>query len=206
MYIRKLIDACESFGWNGGPEFRTTIVEMANGRERRNGAWAHARHRYTLPFANIGPDEYRAIRQMFEVCRGALHSFLYRDPLDSIAENEAIGIGDGETSTFQFTKNSIIEGVVYQRLVTAFTESDDVSVFVDGSEASGISMDRDRGILVFPSPPAEGSIITWSGSFALWVRFANDWLPFSVDNRNSEHLFATGSFDLIEVPPPPVGA
>lgn len=203
MYLRHFIGACEAFGWSGGPEFKTNIIELANGHERRNGGWAQGRHRYMLPFNNIEPDQYRAVRQMFEVCRGQLHAFLYRDRLDAVAVNEIIAAGDGVTTEFQLVKTSVIDGILYRRIVTAFADEDVIELLVNGAPAGAYVLDRDRGLVRFSTPPGVGLTIAWSGPFAVWVRFANDWLPFAINDRGNEGFFTTGSFDLIEVKPPP---
>ena len=60
-HLNSYLDACAAYGWSGGPEFKTRIRLLANGRERRNADWSQGRHRYTLPFLNIGEARYRAI-------------------------------------------------------------------------------------------------------------------------------------------------
>lgn len=202
MYLREFINACEGYGWIGGPEFKTRIVPMQNGHENRNAGWAQGRHRYSLPFLNINRERYRNIRQMFEVCRGQLHSFLYRDPLDPSAEDELLGLGDGTTTEFQLAKLSVIDGVTYHRNVYALGDDDLVTASVGGAVATDFTLDRDRGLIIFDIAPALDAQIRWSGPFAVWVRFANDWLPFSIDNRLGNDYARNGTVDLIEVKPP----
>ena len=203
MYLRAFIEACEAFGWVGGPEFKTLIVPMANKRERRNAEWAEGRHRYSMPFQNLNAEQYASIRQMFQVCRGQLHAFLYRDPLDNTATDEPFAFGDGTRETFQLSKISTIDGVSYVRNIYAFGDDDDVTAEVAGSPAT-FTLDRDRGLITFDSPPGDMEAITWSGPFAVWVRFANDWLPFSIDNRLGAGDYArNGTVDLIEIAAPP---
>lgn len=38
-YVRNYIRACEAYGWDGGPEFKTEIDGLRSGRNRRNGQW-----------------------------------------------------------------------------------------------------------------------------------------------------------------------
>ena len=42
-YVRNYIRACEGFGWEGGPEFKTDIVQMANKAEKRGAEWSQSR-------------------------------------------------------------------------------------------------------------------------------------------------------------------
>lgn len=201
-YLRAQIEACEAYGWEGGPEFRTRIVEMQNKRERRNAEWADPRHRFTLPFQNINPADYANIKQMHLVCRGMLHAFLYRDPLDNMADDEVFGVGDGSLAEYQLSKLSVVDGVSYQRNVYALPDPPAVTVTANDVPVSGVTVDPDTGRIVFDTPPANGAILRWSGPFMIWVRFNQDWLPFSIDNRSADGFAHNGTVELIEVPPP----
>jgi uncharacterized protein (TIGR02217 family) len=208
-YLRAFIPACEGFGWSGGPQFQTRVRALVNGRERRNADWAQERQKYTVPFANLRADQYRGVRQMFQVCRGMLHTFLYADPLDQAASDETFAIGDGVRAEFQLSKLSVVDGVTYQREIHAlYVEGDDgealpatIAVTVSGTPTA-VTVDYDRGTVLFAAPPAEGAVLRWSGAFAVWVRFDNDWLPFSINDRGAADYFRSGSVDLIELPSP----
>lgn len=202
QYIRSYIEACEGFGWSGGPEFNTRIVTLANGRERRNADWPQHRHRYTLPFNNIDMDAYRSIRQMFEVVRGQAGVFLYKDPLSNYADNQLFGFGDGSTTEFQLTTLSSLDGVIYQRQVNALPDGETLLVTVDGVSEPDFTVDRDRGKVIFDTAPAVATELRWSGNFVVWVRFNNDWLPMSIDSRRAGGVAINGTIDLIEVPSP----
>lgn len=202
MYLREYIATCEAYGWNGGPEFSTRIVTLANGRERRNADWQQYRNRYTLPFQNIDPEGYANIRQMFEVCRAQLHCFRYSDPLGRTAVDQLFATGDGVEDTFQLSTLSVQDGVTYQRNVYAIPDDGVLTVTVNGAPTTDFVVDRDRGLIVFDTPPANDAVLRWSGPFDIWVRFNNDWLPVSIDNRVSGGFAHNGSIDLIEVAPP----
>lgn len=209
-HLNAFIAACPAYGWSGGPEFKTRIKVLLSGRERRNADWRQCRFRYTLPFLNIGVGKYTAIAQMFYSCHGMLHNFLYRDPLDNVAQEEEFGIGDGTTTSFQLSKLSATDGVFYQREVYAlYTPADDGSavpavlvVTVNGTPTA-VTIDYERGIVTFAVAPAYGTVLRWSGSFAVWVRFDQDWLPFSIDNRRDGDDYArNGQVQLVSDAPP----
>lgn len=209
MHLRAFIDACEAFGWTGGQEFNTRIVALLNGRERRNANWAQGRHRYTVPFQNLKRAQYRAVRQMHEVCRGMEHAFLYFDPSAHEADNDVFAIGDGAASEFQLSTLSAIDGVSYQRLVRALYVPGDngeaiesVIVVTVNGVPTAVTPDYDRGTVLFAAPPAADTILRWSGEFSVWVRFNNDWLPFSIDNKSEDEFVHNGTVELIEVPEP----
>lgn len=209
-YLRAYIPACEGYGWEGGPEHRTTIVQLRSGRERRNAMWTQPQHFYSLPFTNIRQSEYAPIKQMHMNRRGRWGVFLYRDRLDDSADDELFAVAEAGQTEFQLGKWSIIDGVTYYRHVTAlYIEGDDgealeaaPTVTVDGSPAAGMTVDYDRGVLTFDTPMAGGEILRWTGVFSIWVRFDNDRLPFSIDNRSGQGFVVNGQVDLLEMPPP----
>lgn len=197
-YIRAYLETCEGYGWEGGPEFSTRITTMANGFERRNGDWAEARRKFSLPFLNLSRERYVPILQMFYVAKGQLNCFLYRDPLDHEAENELIGLGDAVTQQFQLSKLTVVDGFIYQRNVYAIPDDETIVVTVN-NVPTAVTVDKDRGTIFFAAAPALNAAIRWSGIFDCWVRFNQDYLPFSLDAPNARN----GQVELIEMPPQP---
>ncbi|WP_202844807.1 DUF2460 domain-containing protein [Luteimonas saliphila] len=208
-HLEAFIPACAAYGWVGGPEFKTEVLQLRNGKKRKNGEWSQPIYRFTLPFNNISQGMYLGILNHFLACHGQLHTFLYRNPLDSAANDEAFAVGDGTTTVFQLKKVSNVDGVFMQRDVTA--------LFVPGDNGSAVqasievtedtvpamaTVDYERGLVAFDSPPELGAILRWSGDFAHWVSFAQDWLPFSIDNRSGAEYVNNGTIDLIEEDPP----
>ncbi len=196
MFIDATIDQCAAFGFTGGPSFRTNIAELRSWREKRNADIDMARHNYTAPYLNISDAGWREIRRMFYVCRGKLHSFRLRDPNDYIATQELFGIGDGVTARFHLSNLSEADGVTYSRLVQLPV---DAIIFSAGVEVFP-TIDIETGEVDFgATPPALGAALTWSGTFDVKVRFDQDELPFSLDNRGIDGFAHNGSVNLIEV-------
>lgn len=195
-YIRAYLETCEGYGWEGGPEFSTRITSMANGFERRNGDWAEARRKFSLPFLNLSRERYLPILNMFYTARGQLHCFLYRDPLDHEADNELIGLGDASEVEFQLSKLTVVDGFVYQRNVYAIPDDETIVVTVNGSPTA-VTVDKDRGTITFAVAPALNAQIRWTGTFDCWVRFNQDYLPFSMDAPDARN----GQVELVEMPP-----
>lgn len=196
-YIDAFLEPQASYGWQGGPTFSTRIVQMRNNRERRNADWAEARHSYSYSFENIERDEYRSIKRHHLVCRGMLHCFPFIDALDFEAESEAFAQGDGVTKVFQLRKISTLDGISYTRNCYVILKA---AVTSDGAPVAP-TVDMRRGTVTFSVAPASGKILRWTGEHGVWVRFNQDDLPFSIPAFE----MATGSVDLIEVPPPGAG-
>jgi uncharacterized protein (TIGR02217 family) len=194
------IDPTPAFGWQGGPEFSTNIKAMANGREKRNADWAMVRHKFTAPFSALTPTQYLAVKKVFLICMGQLHTFLQRDWGDYQATNDSFGTGDGATTIFQLSKISSAGGGTYTRVVTKPDTLTGVQIRVNGTlQTSGVTVDATTGQVTFSSPPANGAALTWTGQFWVQVRFAIDSLPFSIGNKSSGAFRQDGSVDLIEV-------
>jgi uncharacterized protein (TIGR02217 family) len=208
-YVRAFIPTCEGYGWTGAPGFSTRIVTRLNGRERRNADWSQPQYSFSLPFVGLTQDRYAPIAQMFLNRMGAWGVFLYRNPLDYSALNEPFGVGDGTTTEFQLSKQSVIDGVVFTRYVRAlYVPGNDgdgmtstITVTVNGSPTA-VTVDYDRGIVTFGAPPANLAALRWSGQFAHWVRFVSDKLPATIVSQNANSYIAETSVDLLEMPPP----
>lgn len=211
-YIRNYISTCEAFGWEGGPAASTRITMLRNKAERRNAQWDQSQHSFTVPFQNLLQPEYIPIKQMHLNRRGAWGCFLYRDRLDSAADNDVFAVAEAGQDTFQLAKVSELSGVQYFRYVDALYTPDPsdlaeavesvITVTVDDTPTSAYTVDPDTGVIVFDSPMTGGEVLKWSGGFSVWVRFQNDYLPFSIDNRSGDDFVVNGSISLLQMPPP----
>ena len=212
-YVRNYIKACEAYGWEGGPEFNTEIIQQMNKAEKRNARWSQSRFFATLPFVNISPESYGEILSMFEDRKGMWGVFLYRNPLNYLVSDLEFGVGDGVQDEFQLVANFRIGNRLSTRNVYAIylpgdegTDGEavpaDVTVYVNGVVEAGVTIDHDRGRVLFNTPPAFDAVLTWDGAFSHWVRFNNDRLPFSIDTRSQGEFVTNGMVELIEVNPP----
>lgn len=196
MFYPVSIAQVPGFGFSGGPEFFTNINPLASGREKRNGEWSVCRHKYTAPFNNVTEEAYRAVKDVFLVMRGRLHTFLHRDYGDYIATDEPFGTGDGATTTFYLSKTSTVGSGTYQRAITKPAVG--ATIYVAGV-STGATVSTLDGSVVFATAPASGAALTWTGEFFVQVRFDMDSMPFSLNDKNGGGFITNGSIDLIEV-------
>ena len=195
MHLDAYLEPCAAYGWQGSPRFKTNIVDLANGDEHRNADWIEARHEFVLPFQNITISAARAIRRMFYVCRGMAYAFRVQDEIDHEAVDEAFGEGDGVTLSFQLMKISTADGVEYERNVYALPSAPVIKV---AGVTTAATVNLRTGMVTFGVAPANGAALTWTGEFDVWVRFATDTIPQSLDNPDAVNSSAA----LIEVRPP----
>jgi uncharacterized protein (TIGR02217 family) len=179
-----------ALGASGGPERRTEIVALANGREERNSPWAGSRRRWNAGVAVRSLDDLHVLLVFFEARRGSLCGFRWRDSVDwkscppSVSPSptdQLLGTGDGAMTTFQLIKRyADASGSVDRAIAKPVAGS--VLIAVDGSEmteGAQFGVDTTSGVVTLVSPPAPGVAVTAGFAFDTPVRFDIDRLSIS---------------------------
>lgn len=193
-----------SFGSVGGPERRTEIVTLMNGREERNTPWAHSRRRYDAGVSLRSLDDVAELIAFFEARRGQLHAFRWKDWSDyksclpsrsPSAQDQVLGQGDGVRVAFGLRKTYWSGTQNYIRPITKPVLGS-VRVAVAGDlKVEGLewSVDLTTGIVTMATPPATGAEVTAGFEFDVPVRFDTDRI-----------LTTVASFQAGDVPSVPV--
>ncbi|MBB5277788.1 uncharacterized protein (TIGR02217 family) [Rhizobium rosettiformans] len=179
-----------SYGSKGGPQFRTTIVTLASGLERRNVEWRRVRAEYDVSHGIKDPDQLQELRNFFYARRGRAHSFRFKDWGDFEWFNQAIGYGDGTTKTFQLIKSYEPGPYQYDRVITKPEQGSleplivGGETFVENGPTTGgggnnarvaYKVNYSNGTVNFTTAPAAGlSIILPYGRFHVHARFDVD--------------------------------
>lgn len=168
---------------SGGPEFKTQITELNNGREQRNLSWQQGRNKYQLELKNIGQEQAKRIIGFFSSRRGKTYSFRFKDWADFEAKSQQIGIADGTTTDFQLIKTyGNDENKFYKKITKPVATK--VTVFLDGSSADfTYDINYSTGVISFHSAPSESSIITADFEFDFEVRFDTDFLSITTEDK-----------------------
>ncbi|MFT0890918.1 TIGR02217 family protein [Pseudochelatococcus sp. G4_1912] len=173
-------------GSRGGPEWRTDIVTLGSGAEHRNARWGQSRRRYDAGYGIKTLDALHAVLAFFEERRGRLHGFRWHDRLDCRSGaplqeptfgDQQIGIGDGETQTFQLVKRYGAGFAPYMRRI-AKPVAGSVKVGVTDTEvaAEAFSVDDSTGLVTLATAPLPGAVVTAGFAFDVPVRFDTDAL------------------------------
>ncbi|MEZ5872414.1 MAG: DUF2460 domain-containing protein [Nitratireductor sp.] len=192
-----------ALGGSAGPVTRTEIVQLASGREQRNGRWARARRRFDAGSAIRTFAQLQEIASFFEARHGRLYGFRFRDPLDHKScpasraitpLDQLIGTGDAATASFQLVKTGEIGAP--QRVISK-PVGGTVRVAVDGIEQdadTAFTLDTASGEITFATAhvPAQGAQITAGFEFDVPVRFDSDELVIN--------LAAFGAGDIPSIP------
>ena len=194
-----------SRGARGGPERRTTIVELASGDEERNAAWANSRRRYDVSYGIRRADDLAKVVAFFEARNGRLHGFRFKDWSDyrsclpsqiPAAPDQIIGTGDGTTTAFQLVKRYQSGAQFWTRAITR-PVAGSVTIALNGApQASGWSVDATTGVVNFAAAPGDGIAITAGFEFDVPVRFDSDALDVTLD---IERLGSIASIPLLEI-------
>lgn len=180
-----------AFGARGGPERRTVVVTAASGAEERNSWWANSRRRYDVGRGLSSLNDLQTVIDFFEERRGRLHGFRFRDPLDwkscppkntPAFTDQAIGTGDGATTTFQLVKKYGSAFAPWSRTISK-PVAGSVLIGVGGvAQGSGWSLDTTTGIVTFAAAPASAAAVTAGFEFDVPCRFDRDEISVSIDN------------------------
>lgn len=197
MFYPVEMDVCPAYGWQGGPVSDVLIRMLRNRHERRNKRGDLMQHTYTLPFQNILAEEYfEDIKNAFMAMGGPTDSFLANDYWDNTATLSPFGTGNGVETSFFLSKRYPFGSAFYDRPITKPVSGAVIRV---NGVVTAASVNTLTGEVVFGAPPANASVLTWSGGFRVPVRFADFSLLPSIDTRSRGEFVMNGSCSLIEV-------
>jgi len=193
MFIEQRLLDCVAYGSEFGHEFKTRIVSLESGHERRASVWSLPLGRYSVRYHLLKNEDHAKVRNAHLVCRGQALAFRFKDWLDYQAEHEALGIADGTPQTLPLIKNYQFGGKFLQKPIKKPVS---VQVFADGQPIAA-QIDYSTGQVQVTAPA--GSALTWSGEFDVAVRFASDRLDMEPLINHNGHLLLTADVELIEV-------
>ncbi|MFP5422642.1 MAG: DUF2460 domain-containing protein, partial [Gammaproteobacteria bacterium] len=93
-----------AYGSEFGQEFRTRVVTLRSGVERRNAEWAAPLGRYRVLYQRLDANDHTLVAQAHMASMGALIPFRFKDWADFQANQELIGTGTGVEQVLQLVK------------------------------------------------------------------------------------------------------
>lgn len=213
----------ENFGINSSYQFKTTIQEVWDGRERRFVNWEGAIARFEISadliikgssmHPSIPLSDLNSLISFHEAVQGRYLYFRVRDPVDYQATKDILNIfdngaivaftqgvlSDNGDGSFQFHKKYGVvgdNGEIYE-VFRPITRPSFSQVFdSSGVEVPGDDLGNGKFI------PSAGVPFTWEGEFDVPVRFENDSISWKLEgavSEDNEYLFSIDSISLIEV-------
>jgi uncharacterized protein (TIGR02217 family) len=183
--------------------FKTTILELSSGREKRNIDWSKVRASYDALHGIKTHEDMDAIRAFFYARQGRAYGFRFKDWGDFEISQQSIGTTDTSTTDFQIFKRYTSGSVNYDRDITKPVEGT-VEVWVnsvsieEGVGGSNFQVDTTTGIITLGSTLAAttGQTVEVDCQFDVPVRFDTDHFAPSHDFYNIE---SWESIPLLEV-------
>jgi uncharacterized protein (TIGR02217 family) len=164
----------------------TNVQASISGRENRLANWTTPKYSWegdVSVLRSASPEDFQTLMGFVNARQGQFDSFLYMDPDDNYVAGQAIGTGDGSTTTFQFVRS--LGGFIEPVLAPNYTAG--VSVFLNGVlQTTGLTFTAwgnpgNPGQVVFASAPASGVAITANINYYWPCRFNSDKTSFSLD-------------------------
>lgn len=184
---------CVAYGSEFGHRYRTRINELRSGVERRNGEWERPLGRYSIVYQNLRQDDANTVVAAHHACMGRLIGFRFKDWADYRAEDEVLGFGTGAVQQLQLVKTYQFGSLSNTRNI--YKPVPNITVYENGSPIAA-SVDYTTGIVTITA--TLGAEITWSGEFDVPVRFADDEMSFSIDNRSGDYIL-NNDVELLEI-------
>lgn len=181
MFIDTQLSDRVRVGFSGGPEWKTLVVPMMSGRDRRRADWSMPHHRYTADYLVLDPIAQNEILAAFIACRGQLHSFRHKDWNDFRATDQAMTLGDGSATPRYLTKTYTFGSQSYVRTITLPVAST-IKIVANGTTPVPVTFDAVTGKVTPVSTWPNGATLVASFDFEVRVRFADDFVPFTRDS------------------------
>jgi uncharacterized protein (TIGR02217 family) len=169
-----------SYGFSGGPTWKTRKIELRSGITRRNVMRSRPLHRFSGAFDKREESIMRILLETFNATRGAAYGFRFRNPLDYQADGEVVGSADGTSQTLQIKRTHVFGTESVD--IPIRKPNSDVKIYEDGTLITA-TLDITTGMVTFTGTP--GSTITWSGTFDIPVFFSDDEFEATIEDWNS---------------------
>ncbi len=168
------------------PIAASLVAEHESGRSVRTALYGDL-YEFEVGFDGLAADgtqnpglagqSLQTLLGLYLQCGGAFGTFLYTDPNDNTAIDQAIAVGDGATTAFEIVRSvgAATDTVSYVTSISAVT--------LNGGAASNWSL-FPPNVLELSTPPAPGVLIAASFSYAFQCRFLDDSMDFENFMKN----------------------
>jgi uncharacterized protein (TIGR02217 family) len=188
-----------SWGALGGPKFKTTIMELSSGFEKRNIDWSTTRAEYDVAYGVKEQIELDLIRGHFMSVRGRATGFRFKDWQDHTMARQAIGTTDGVHTQWQIYKRYSFGSIFYDRDITKVVAGS-LNVWVGGTQVitnGGSGLNLTKGIITLGV--TTGNLIEVACEFDVPVRYDTDHIATALVDYN---VYTWGQIPLVELKQP----
>lgn len=186
-------------GARGGPRFKTTVMILGAGHEKRNQDWETTRGEWDIGYGIESKEDMQDVIDFFYVRRAKAHSFRFKDWTDyqvgSTGSPVTFATGDGTTAVFQAAKRYSSGGYTFDRILKKLVAGT-IEVYVNSvlqTVTTHYTIDITTGVITFVTPPTNAHPIGLVCEFDVPVRFDTDALDITAE-----------TFDAVAIPQIPI--
>lgn len=198
-----------AWGYEFGPEYKTSITELPSGDEVRVSHWSKGRKKWTINKEDLTRADIVALEKFFRGRKGRLYGFRHRDWNSYKVTDEPLPLVTNTTAQLQFVYTDSVNPEIQKvtkPVLSANVNNDptsplyspDITLKRNGvawASAGNWTLDRTTGLITYNVSQA-GQTITWSGSYDWPVRFNSDFAGFK---RESLDIHDWSGIELIEL-------
>ena len=177
-------------GTTGGPGFRTTVISMVGGGERRNQEWEFTRSKFNIGYGIRKRDDMEEVYSFFHERRGRLRGFRFKNWLDFQVVAGPVGSIAGQANKRQLVRVYGSGDTAYIRSVTRPVPGS-VKLFVNNVATNAFTLGP-MGVVTFTGGDP-GNNVAASFEFDTPVRFDTDDLNVQLNT------FKEGTFPSIQL-------
>lgn len=163
-------------GATGGPGFKTSIISLASGHERRNQDWQRVRGNWDIGYGLRKRELVEEVYAFFHARRGRARGFRFRDWIDYKVALEPVAAVVGNPLQRQLVRTYPDEHNPYQRRIT-HPVAETLRVFVNTVLTNNYEL-GENGLLTFTADPGANVLATFE--YDVPVRFDIDELNVSL--------------------------
>lgn len=139
------------YGTQGGPGFKTNIVVLDSGHERRNRDWQDERGEWNVIYDLEDQSEIDVLNAFWRNRFGRANGFRFKDHMDFSMARQIIGATDAATTTYQiykrYTSLNNFDSNIYKVLSGAESVWVNNVAITEGAGASQYQLDDNTGIV-----------------------------------------------------------
>lgn len=188
-----VLDKEVDYGFTGGARYKTNIGEYPNRLEDRDSQWKYGKHEFSATLGLIPDDQKKSIIAAMHVCKGRMHSLLFKDHNDFEIIDQDIQVLPGTSDPIQLYKRYDFGQGYTIRPIQALKFC--VLKDENGVEVPG-SWDLLTGIFTPTVVWTSGQYYIENAEFYVWVRFDDDYNDMTIANWSD----STVKLKLIEDP------
>jgi len=174
-----------AFGTAIGPTYSTREKTLMNAKTRRNQGWDYPKYRGIVRFQNLREEQHQLVINAFHACGGRAVGFRVKDFSDFSGTCVLTASATGSPQSVQLFKTYTFGSVTRTRLIRK-PVSGTVSLTAT-TPPTDVSVDTATGIVTFTG--TVGQTVTATYQFDVPMRFEQDELIFSIDDKNNTYGF-----------------